>query len=213
MEDLTKTLSTKFGAAFKASRFNSLADLSVSSGCSSTAASKVALGRTGKKGPSVFGLWRMAEQMGVTLNDLLPPIAKSKRPGAHYFLSLYEGDDTHISAFDDVIDYCDIYLQPHAGRSRIEAVGPKSVLGEKTQIFDPKLQQDQYDMWSLEKRSKASVWQTRAWENGVAADYEYFSGSYIASQRNIEGAILKVGCKVLGRDHKPRLLVYIDQVR
>jgi len=214
--DLPAIFEYQFNAAFRASRYRSHRKLSLESDCNDAQAGKIAKGgfRSSKDGPSLFSSYRMAEKMGVTLNDLLPPLEpKSERPGVEDFFARHQGFDTPISEFADIIDYCDVYAEPKNGRCRLISLGPQGLLAERTEIYDASIQQAAFDSWSPERKAKIFNWQRRAGEIGAIAEPEDFTGDYRAADRTIQILILRAACRVLTDDLKPRLLIYCDQIR
>ena len=72
MGTLQEGLQKRFVQAMRASRFDSLTLLSKESGCSPSRAAKIARGDflNSKDGPGAFGLWRMAQNLSTTLDEL-----------------------------------------------------------------------------------------------------------------------------------------------
>lgn len=213
MEYPLSALKERFEAAFKASTYTSLRQLSGDSGCSPSLAGKILAGRASKDGPTVVGLWKLANRLGVTLNDLLPPREELvERPGLDKFFARYNFSNPRLDDFKDIIQFCDQYAEPKLGRCQIIKTGPKSLLVEKTQISDIALHQDSFDSWPREKRERIFKWQRRAWRLGAAAEPEDFSGTYKNSAGAVEIPILRAACRVLGDDLKPRLIIYCEQL-
>lgn len=213
--ELPAVFEYQFNAAFKASRYGSHRKLSLESRCNPSQAGKIAKGgfRSSKDGPSLFGSYRMAENLGVTLNDLLPPpVPAEERPGVEDFFARYQGFHTPISEFRDILEFCDVYAEPKNGRCQLISQGMYGLLAERTDIRDPVIHQATFDSWSPERRAKIFNWQRRAWEAGAMAEPEDFTGDYRSADRTIQILILRAGCRVLSDDLKPRLLIYCDQI-
>ena len=202
-----ENLSSRFGLAYKSSPYDSMGALSRDSGCSPARASQIAKGMfdTSKDGPGVFGLWRMAVNMGVSLDFLLPPPVT--RPSVTEFFSYYSGPNTPIENFSEVIDFCDIYDKPSRGKTRLLQVGSSSMLAEKSKSQDVELLQIQYEAWPSEQRKRIYDWQKLAWHRGCFGEPEFFLGDYRSSTRRMEIPLFRSACRVV-HDSAPRLLVF-----
>lgn len=205
----------RFKSAFEASKYSSLRRLSKDADCNEAQAARIMRGHfdDAKDGPGLFGVWRMAEKMGIGLTDLVPAnLGRNHRPQMSEFFACYKPGNAHVSDFASVLEYCDQYAEPKGGRCRVLEVGSRSLLAEKTEMSDPALQQAEFDGWSNERRNRIYQWQRRAWDVGAIAEPEDFTGDYRAVDRSIRIMILRAGCRVLGDDLKPRLLVYCQQI-
>lgn len=215
MNNISETFRERFEAAFGASPYNSKTQLSKDSECSPSRAGKIIAGDFdhSKDGPGIFGVWRMSEKMGSSLNELLPPTTvRVERPGLPAFFARYRHGESHLSDFADILEFCDVYRQPKRGRCFIEAVGPKSLLAEKTQVTDASIQQAEFDAWSPDRKDRIFQWQLRAWRAGVLAEPEHFNASYRAAGRRFQLSLLRAACRVLTHDLKPRLLIYCEPI-
>lgn len=217
MNQIANTLRERFQLAFDASPFSSRRKLSEASGVSPSLVGKIMAGHASKDGPSVFPLWRIANQMGSSLDELLPPDRDQlDRPTTQDFLARSKPKQGLMSDFRDILDFCDIYRPPRVGRSRVFRIGPRSTLGEKTQLFDPTIHQIEYDSWSKDVQAKIFNWQKRAWDERIASQPDFYSASYKSTSRKISGPILKSACRladdIFSDNLEERLLVFVEQI-
>lgn len=203
----------RFKAAFDASRFKSLRQLSKESECNFDQASKIARGDfdNSKDGPGLIGVHRMCEKMGVALSDLLPPTHNNKeRPGISAFFDRHRGDETSIYDYFDILDYCDFYEEPKMGRCTLVSQGHNSLLTLKTGLVDVEKQQAEYDSWSPEKRSEIFNFQRRAFDTGILAEKVFAERTYGFHGLDLKGSISRAAGRVFGHDLKPGLLLYAE---
>lgn len=164
-----------------------------------------------KDGPGIFGIQRTTRHLQVTLNDLVPPEIPS-RPGINKFLSRFEGKDTPISRFADLLDFCDIYKKPEGGASQIDQIGSKSLLVIASGISDPALLQIAYEQWPLSRRKKIYNRQALAWDRGHIVDSEIYDASYAENYLRPAFSLLLAACRVRDLTGLPRLLIYAEPI-
>lgn len=216
MQLLQIDMRERFQALFEASKYSSLRRLSVESECSPSQAGKIARGDFdgSKDGPSLFSTWRMTEQMGASLVDLMPPTYDhSERPGVGEFFAHYRGEQTMLRDLTGILEFCDIYAEPQMGRCKIISQGPRGLLAEKTGLVDVDRQQEEFDAWPLEKRLKTFKRQRRAWDAGALSEPVEFEGRYDFQDLNLKGWILHAACRAFTDDFEPRLVVYCEMLR
>jgi len=213
MESYQEAFARRFLEAHKASKFDSLRRLSIDSDCAPSRASKIASGDFdgSKDGPGIFGMWRMAASMETTLDELLPPArASHDRPGVTSFFARYRRQGASIQHFEDILEYCDLYLKPSRGKTNLVRVGAKSLLAERTMITDPSILQLEFESWPKDRRTAISEWQSRAWQAGALAEPEYFEGSYASTRRNVQIPVLRAACRLDLGNTKEGLILYCD---
>ncbi len=209
----TSVLAARFRSAFQASPYKSLRRLSDDCNCAHSQAQKIWSGGFGDSshGPGVISLWRLCTALGIGLNDLLPPPPSTvDRPGVGAFFSRYQGNETPIGNFADIIDFCDTYRKPIRGKTRLQKVGPRSYLAEKAQTTDAVVLQLEYESWPLDRRRRIFEWHRRAWSAGATSEPDgTFMALYPSSPRVMRIPLLRAACRVVDNS-EPLLLIYCE---
>lgn len=210
MHKLPLAFRKNFKRAFDLSTQESLNSLSRKSGCSPTQAHKIASGDFDNSvhGPGLFAIWRMASQMGVSLNDLAP-MSESHRPGIQEMMRRYTRPSPSIKDYDDVLEFCDIYKKPIRGRTRLKSMGPKSLLAEKTGLSDASILQIAFDRWPEESRRRVYQRQKRAWDLRAVSEPNHFDERYFSSELRVNVELIWSGFRV-STDGEDVLLVYCE---
>ena len=141
---------------------------------------------------------------------LPPPKSKVARPGIANFFGRYQGKDTPISNFADIIEFCDVYEKPTHSKTRLHQVGSLSLLAEKAQTTDATILQLEYESWPADRRKKIYEWHRRAWNVGAAGEPDgSFVALYPSSSREMRIPLFRSACRVVD-DTKPLMLIYCE---
>lgn len=210
-DDLPTVFRSRLVRSLEQSKFSSWRQVAKTSGCSPSLLQSIARGEydNSNKGPGIFGAFRAAQAMDVSLDDLAPP---NKRPSAARFLSTYRGFATPIHHFRDMLAYCDVYDEPRRGLTHIARLGPRSLLSERSGISDPALLQIQFARWPTARRKRIFQRQRRAWDAGVLTELEFFDVTFNHTDRDVQVAFILSACRVVDFDGVKRLLVFCEPV-
>jgi len=207
--DLPRIFRRRLIASLENSRMNSWRQVAKASDCSPSLLQSIARGDydNSDKGPGLFGAYRAARTLDVSLDDLAPP---QKRPSVGCFLATYSGFDTPIEKFGAMLDYCDVYDEPYKGLTQIVRLGPKSLLAERSEILDPALLQIEFERWPTARRRRIFNRQLRAWKTGALTELEFFDVRFENSERAVRVSFILAACRVVDFDRIQRLLVFCE---
>ncbi len=214
---LTVTLSVIFRERFDGARQRAGLSLATLGRISSNSASKlqsIAKGQfdNSKDGPGLFGVYRAATSLDVTLDQLAPP-ENTKRPGVNAFLSCFRGVDTPIEYFGSVLDFCDVYRRPRSGSTQLDRLGSKSLLVEVSGMQDTTLLQIEYDRWPARRRRKIYDRQRMAWDRGYLIDSEIYDAEFVETLLTSNFSLLMAACRVRDTCGQSKLLIYAEPLR
>lgn len=206
---IAKAFTTRFTRSLARSPFSSYRQLAKASDCSPSLLQSIARGDylTSSKGPGIFGTYRAAAAMGVTLDDLVPPAA---RPTAARFLATYRGKGTPILDFSPMLPFCDVYDEPRNNNTRLVRVGVNSLLAERSGMTDPQLLQLQYERWTKAKKRRIFERQRRAWDYGVLSELELFEDKFVHTSTEVRVSFILSACRVVDLDGEKRMLIFCE---
>mmetsp|Transcript_27660 Transcript_27660/g.51385 ORF Transcript_27660/g.51385 Transcript_27660/m.51385 type:complete len:214 (-) Transcript_27660:1298-1939(-) len=162
-----------------------------------------------KDGPGLFGVHRAVAPLGVTIDQLAPPIVQP-RPGINAFLSCFSGKDTPIESFGRMLDFCDVYKEPSGSRTHLARVGPKSLLVSVSGIWDPALLQIEYERWPAKRRKTIYQRQRFAWQRGHCIDSETYQAKFIGTSKTMSFSLMLAACRVRDYDGSSTQLIYAE---
>ena len=214
--DTPNNLSIRLGEAFRKSAYNSRRRLCADSGVSHAYMGKILSGRLdgSSHGPGIFSIARIAENIGVSLDELHPICTKhGKRPGLAEFFARYRRSEPRLEDYADILDFCDIYRQPKRAKTKLETVGAGSLLAQVSGTQDASLMQSDFDIWPLKRRIEISRRHQRAWRLGIYAEPVFFEQKYETQGAEASFAMTWAGCRVSNGDGRDRLLIYCEPLR
>lgn len=207
--ELAQQFRGRLAGSLANSKMTSWRQVAKASGCSPSLLHSIARGDydNSDKGPGIFGTFRAAKALDVSLDDLLPP---KKRPTVGRFLANYQGLNTPIQSFSNVLEFCDVYGEPRKGLTHIIRLGPRSLLSERSSIHDPALLQLEYERWPAARRRRIFERQKRAWMAGALTELEFFDVRFEESETEVRVSFILSACRVLDFDGEQRLLVFCE---
>jgi transcriptional regulator with XRE-family HTH domain len=208
-----ETFNSRFKLAYEKSQASSLRSLAKMSGNSPAMMNKIANGDYSQNnGPGLFAIHRLADAMGVTLDDLVPLY---QRPTIQEFIDCHPGIDTpnvSIDAFSRLLPHCDVYHRPENGITSIKRTGPESLVRRKTGLSDPALIQSEYLSWSAARRKRIFERQERAWEQAVLAELDFFNEMSSVLNKQYRIPFWLGICRAVDVDGEEVLIIFCEAI-
>jgi len=208
----------RFSLAYAASNYKSLRSLSLSSGFSVSHLHKIHSGRYDHSatGPGCFGIARVSQTLGVSPNFLLgfnegQPVKVEEGATVEKMFRCYEESGGRLEGFNEVMSYCDVYLEPKDGKATLEKLGPLSLQSRKAGK-DADLLQREYEASSADVMAAIYERQRRAWDHGPLVEIAYIDTRLVSRPLHARFAYIFAGFRVSTLGGQERLVVLSKQI-
>ena len=223
--------------AFDRSEFDSMRALSLASGLSESRIHKMLTGQFdhSKDGPGFFTIIRICKQLGITpdhlagidrwqehspqttLNalNLLQTVSQSHSPpSVSELVRRYIRSGQRIEAFEDLLDYCDVYEAPddETRTVTVRSVGEKSLAALRMKENSVTVLQTAYDSATPEFREQIFASHQKAVKNGMTVEADVIDERMNNRPIHVKIEYLRVALSLTDADGRSCLLIYCELI-